>query len=194
MAGRLLRIGRGECGGQGLEGGRGQVEQQFAQMGAAGHAAHVLLDGLAPAARHGAAHHLLQCGTGQRAVVQRRGVHRGFDGVHDQIAAHGHAQPHVVDGCACGANAAIAQGFSVERLAVVQFGFDVPQTIFAFIALVDDPARMAGFAGGRGTQGHENSSLGSGGLRAADPGTVARRSSVPCQPWRTATVLRLVKP
>ena len=64
VAGRGVRVAATKGGGQGLEGSGGHVEQQLAQVRAAFHAAQVLLDGLAPAARHAAAHHALQRGLG----------------------------------------------------------------------------------------------------------------------------------
>ena len=154
VAGRLVLVGRRKHGGHRLESRRGQVEQQLAQVRATGHAAQVLLDGLAPAACHAAAHHGLQRGLGLGAVFERVGVHGHVNGLHHQLAVDGNAQPHVVDGFTGTAPAGIAKRGGVVHLAVVQLAFDVPQPIVAFIALVIDAALVPGGAGGRGAQGH----------------------------------------
>ena len=107
--------------------------------------AQVLLDGLAPAARHAAAHHALQGGLGTLAALERMGVHGHFNGLHHELAVHRHAQPHVVDGVPRQPNTLVAKRRHVVCFAVVQFGFHVPQAVFTFVALVGDAADMAGF-------------------------------------------------
>ncbi|MNW05891.1 hypothetical protein D3C71_2022090 [compost metagenome] len=83
------------------------------------------------------------------------GIHGNVDGLHHQLAVHGHAQPHVVDGFARQALlGGVAKGSGVVGLAVVQLAFNVPQSIVAFKALVVHPADMFQGAGGGGTQGH----------------------------------------
>ena len=116
------------------------IAKRLAQEGA-----QVLRNGLPPAACHAGAHHALQRGPGLRAVLQRVGIHGGFDGMHHQLAVNRHAQPHVVDGVTRQPDALVAKRGHVVRLAVVQFGFHVPQPVFTFVALVGDAADMAGF-------------------------------------------------
>ncbi len=90
----------------------------------------------------------MPCRAGARlwAVLQRVGVHGGFNGVHHQLAVNRHAQPHVVDRVTRQPNALVAKRWHVVCFAVVQFGFHVPQPVFTFVALVGDAADMAGFA------------------------------------------------
>jgi hypothetical protein len=124
-----------------------------AQVGAAGNAAEVLLDRLAPAPAHLAADHPLQRGRGLGAVAQRVRVHRHLDGFHLQRRIDGGADPHVVDGRAR-RHAAVALEDLVDGLAVMEFAFDVPEAVGAREAAVAHVAQVLRGAVGNVCQGH----------------------------------------
>ena len=121
--------------------GRGHVEQHLAQVCAAVGAAYVLVDDLAPARAHGATDEFVH-------VVWRAGafgvgdvVHGGRDVLDDHLVVERHADFQAVDRLIAGKKPFVGH-LKAEGLDVGQFGFAVPQPVFAVIALVHHGSRM----------------------------------------------------
>jgi len=127
--------------GQGLVGGRGHVEQHLAQVGAAVGAAHMLVDDLAPARAHGAADELVHVVWRAGAFGVRDVVHRGGNVLDDHLVVERHANFQAVDRLIAWEKPFVGH-LKAEGLDVGQLGFDVPQTVFAVIALVHHGSRM----------------------------------------------------
>ncbi len=129
------------AGWNGLVGGGGHVGEHFAQVRAALFAAHTLVDDLAPAWAHGAANEFVHAMRCARTFGVRNTVHRGGNVLNHQAAVQGHPDFQAVNGF-IGWKKPLVGDFEIVGLDVGQFGFNVPQTVFAVIALVDHCSRM----------------------------------------------------
>ena len=127
--------------GQGLVGGSGHVEQQLAQVGAAFGAANVRVDDFAPARAHGLADQPVHVVRRLSALGVRDVVHRGGDVLDDHFVVECDADFQSMDGLVAGKHPLIGN-LKTVGLDVGQFGFDVPQAVFAVIACVNDGSRM----------------------------------------------------
>ena len=127
--------------GQGLVSGRSHVEQHLAQVCTAVGAAHMLVDDLAPAWAHGATDELVHAVWRADAFLVRDVVHRGGDVLDDHLVVERHANFQAVDRLIAWEKPFVGH-LKAEGLDVGQFGFDVPQAVFAVIALVHHCARM----------------------------------------------------
>ena len=126
---------------QGLVGGSRHVEQKLSQVGAALGAAHVFVDDLAPARAHGLADqfvHAVRCAC---AFGVRDVVHRGGDVLDHHPVVERDPDSQAVDAFV-GREGALIDHLEVVGFDVAQFGFDVPQAIFAVVALVGHGSRM----------------------------------------------------
>ena len=121
--------------------GRGHVEQHLAQVCAAVGTAHMLVDDLAPARTHGATDEFVHAVRGADAFRVRDVVHGSGDVLDDHLAVERHADFQAVDRLMAGEKSFVGH-LKVEGLDVGQFGFDVPQAVFAVIALVHHGSRM----------------------------------------------------
>lgn len=139
LAGQLAALPL--AGGQCLVGGRGHVEQHFAQVGAAVCAAHMLVDDLAPARAHGAADEFVHAVWCPAAFGVRDVVHGCGDVLDDHLVVEGDADFQVMDRLVAGEKPFIGY-LEAEGLDVGQLGFDVPQAVFAVKALVHHGSRM----------------------------------------------------
>ena len=126
---------------QGLVSGRGHVEQHLAQVGAAVGAAHVLVDDFAPAWAHGAADEFVHAVWGADAFRVRDVVHRGGNVLNDHLVVERDADFQAVDRLITWKKPFVGH-LKTESFDVGQFGFDVPQSVFAVIALVHHGSRM----------------------------------------------------
>ncbi len=129
------------AGGQGLVGGRGHVEQQLAQMGAAAGAAHMGLDGFAPAGAQGAAFEGVHVHVGTGAFGVGDVVHRSGDVLDHHLVVNGQADAQAVDRLV-GWEGAFVGDLKAVSLDIGQLGFDVPQAVFTVKALVHHGSRM----------------------------------------------------
>ena len=127
--------------GQGLVGGGGHVEQHFAQVGAAFGAAHVFVDDFAPARAHGVADQFVHAVRCARALGVGDVVHGGDDVLDDHFVVQRDADLQAVDRF-IGREGALVGHAEAKGFHVGQFGFDVPQAVFAVIAVVNDGSRM----------------------------------------------------
>ena len=129
------------AGGDGLVGGGGHVGEHFAQVRAALCAAHMLVDDPAPAWAHGAAYKFVHAMRRAGTFGVRNTVHRGGDVLNHQAAVQCHPDFQAVNGL-MGWKKPLVGHFEIVGLDVGQLGFNVPQTVFAVIALVDHSSRM----------------------------------------------------
>ena len=90
-------------------------------------------------------------GAGRSRWARRGGRH--LDGVHHGVVVHRQADRHAVDRLA-GGPTAFAGDFKGLRLAVVQFGLDVPQAIAPAVATKHHPAVVQVRAGSGRRKGH----------------------------------------
>jgi len=127
--------------GQGLVGGGCHVEQKFSQVGAAFGAAHVFVDDLAPARAHGLADQFVHPVWGARAFGVGDVVHRGDDVLDDHFVVQRDADLQAVDRL-IGWEGPFVGHLKAKGFHVGQFGFDVPQAVFAVITVVDHGSRM----------------------------------------------------
>ena len=127
--------------GDGLVSSGGHVGEHLAQVRAALFTAHMLVDDLAPAWAHGAANEFVHAVRCARAFGVRNTVHRGGDVLNHQAAVQGDPDFQAVNGF-IGWEKPLVGHFEIEGLDVGQFGFNVPQAIFAVVTLVDHGSRM----------------------------------------------------
>ena len=143
--GRLWRTGDFTAvplpGRQGLVGGGGHVEQHFAQVCTALGAAHMFVNDFSPARAHGAADQLVHAMWGAGALGVRDAVHRGGDVLDDHLVVERDADFQAVDRLV-GRKRPFVGNFKTKGFDIGQLGFNVPQAVFAVIALVHHGSRM----------------------------------------------------
>ena len=110
-------------------------------MGAALGAAHMFVDDFAPARTHGAADQFVHAVWGVCALGVGNVVHRGGDVLNDHFVVQRDADFQTMNRLVAGKQPFIGH-LKVIGLDVGQLGFDVPQAIFAVIALVHHGSRM----------------------------------------------------
>ena len=129
----------------GLKGYGSHHAQQFAQVGAASHAAHGRVDLLAPARPNRGADQAIEWVGGRRAFRKRGVAHCRHRRSYSERVVDRQADLHMVDGFAGGART-VAAGRRRIGLCVDQFGLEVPEIVSAQKSPSSDGAGVYEFA------------------------------------------------